>query len=176
LEDWTKQLSAAVKDAEPELPEQLNDRQQDGAEILLAIADATGGDWPARARQALIELYAGQAGEDQSVNVRLLTDVRIAFNGARDDRLPSSKPVAVLNEMEGSPWGEWHNGKGLTPIALARLLKPFGISPKGIRTEDGTPKGYLCEGFTDVWKRYLPNIPEPFPPPFKRNGATNQWL
>ena len=33
----------------PQLPDQLNDRQQDIWEALLAIADAAGGEWPARA-------------------------------------------------------------------------------------------------------------------------------
>ena len=61
LSDWIHQQLPALKDAEPDIPEDLNDRQQDGAECLLAIADAAGGNWPEKARKALIELYTGDA-------------------------------------------------------------------------------------------------------------------
>ena len=52
LSDWIRQQLPALKDAEPDIPDELNDRQQDGAECLLAIADAAGGDWPEKARKA----------------------------------------------------------------------------------------------------------------------------
>ena len=40
---------------------------------------------------------------------------------------------------------------------IARMLKPYGIRPGGIRLRNGTtPKGYLREAFVDAWSRYLP--------------------
>jgi hypothetical protein len=39
---------------------------------------------------------------------------------------------------------------------LARLLKPFGIAPEGMRICDETPKGYQLGRFTDAFARYLP--------------------
>jgi hypothetical protein len=45
--------------AEPDLPDELSDRQQDVWEPLLAIADAGGGDWPERAREAAVRLLVG---------------------------------------------------------------------------------------------------------------------
>jgi hypothetical protein len=73
----------------PALPEELNDRQQGGAEPLLAIADAAGGEWPAKARAALLELYTGSAAKDNSLGVRLLADIR-----EREKLVnPSAKPI-----------------------------------------------------------------------------------
>jgi hypothetical protein len=43
---WARTHLEELKVAKPQLPECLSDRQQDGAEPLLAIADAAGGDWP----------------------------------------------------------------------------------------------------------------------------------
>ena len=166
LEGFSKKYLSGIKDAEPVLPEELNDRQQDGAEILLAIADAVGGEWPARARKSLIELYTGGATEDQSVQVRLLMDIQTAFNSAGADKLWSANLVAALVEMESSPWGELNRGKPLTAISLARLLKPFKILPKTIRIGSGTSKGYDRELFTDPWERYLPkNVSDSLAPP-----------
>ena len=48
-----KELLEILNRARPEMPEQLNDRQQDICEPLLAIADLAGGEWPKKARDAL---------------------------------------------------------------------------------------------------------------------------
>src|SRR5262249_54081591 len=61
-----------LRDLHPDLPDQLDDRAQDIWEPLLAIADLAGGDWPARARTAALELSTGEEREDDSLNVRLL--------------------------------------------------------------------------------------------------------
>ena len=69
-----------LEDAEPELPEELSDRQQDSWEPLLAIADDAGADWPGGARAAAIELHA-QKDED-SAGTLLLAHIREAFEDA----------------------------------------------------------------------------------------------
>ncbi len=45
-----------LRDYEPEIPQELDDRQADNWEPLLAIADLAGGDWPAWGRQAAVAL------------------------------------------------------------------------------------------------------------------------
>ena len=174
LEDWAEKQSSWIKDAEPELPEQLNDRQQDGAEILLAIADAAGGEWPAKARKSLIELYTGEAAEDQSFNIQLLRDIRSAFDEVGADKLSSTELVATLVQVESSPWGEWRRGKPLTPISLAALLKSFKIFPKTVRIAEGTPKGYDRESFIDAWERYLPKTSPEASSPLVPNATPPQ--
>jgi hypothetical protein len=48
---WCLTVVESLPASYPELPEALSDRQQDGAEPLLAIADMAGGQWPQLARQ-----------------------------------------------------------------------------------------------------------------------------
>jgi hypothetical protein len=156
LTEWSAKQLQALRVSNPNLPEELNDRQQDGAECLLAIADAAGGSWPAKARAALVELYTGEAAEDRSVPTLLLSDVRDIFDDSDADQLPSDEIVRRLLEIQTSPWSEWNRGKPLNQHGLAKLLKPFGIHPQTIRLDDGrTPKGYKRDRFEDDWDRYL---------------------
>jgi len=157
---WAAERMDALTEMRPELPESLSDRQQDGAEPLLAIADLAGGEWPDRARRALVELLTGTVAEDQSDRVRLLADIRSVFISTGRDKLPTSELLGKLAQDETLPWGEFSNGRPLTPIGLARLLKPFGIVPGTIRLEKGTAKGYLRQSFADAWARYLPLPPQ----------------
>jgi hypothetical protein len=159
ISDWAAEWLVVLDDMRPELPDQLSDRQQDGAEPLLAIAEAAGGEWPARARAALVEVLTGTAAEDQSERVRLLADIRCVFNLTRRDKLSTGELLAKLIQDETLPWGEFSNGRPLTPIGLARLLKPFGICPGTIRLDKETAKGYQRDGFADAWARYLPSQP-----------------
>lgn len=50
IEEWCASIAESLPEARPELPNALTDRQQDGAEPLLAIADAAGREWPEAAR------------------------------------------------------------------------------------------------------------------------------
>jgi hypothetical protein len=155
IEAWCGGITSMLRAARPQLPEELTDRQQDGAEPLLAIADLAGGEWPQAARRALIELCSEAQAADGSIGVQLLTDIQHVFESKDVDRLPSVDLVTALAEIETSPWVEWSHGKPLTPGKLARLLKPFEVSPEGIRVGDKTPRGYLVEQFREAFRRYL---------------------
>ena len=93
--DWISTISVdKLKDAEPTLPEELTDRQQDGIEPLLAIADEAGGEWPCALRTAAVEIFRSQAAEDQNIGVQLLADVRLIFESitvTESPRLSCSK-------------------------------------------------------------------------------------
>ena len=52
------------------------------------------------------------------------------------------------------PWCEWRAGKPLTQRQLARLLEPFGISPKQI-WKGRNLRGYEKGQFSDAFTRYL---------------------
>jgi len=160
LAAWAAANLAALREARPDMPGALDDRAADSWEPLLAIADLAGSDWPRRARRAAVLLSAGINREDESLGVRLLADIRSIFDERGIARLPSAALVQALNALEESPWGDLR-GRPLDPRRLARLLRPFGIRPGSIRMEDGTPKGYTAEDFSDAWQRYLPvRIPE----------------
>jgi Protein of unknown function (DUF3631) len=158
LSDWVASILEKITDAEPELPDQLTDRQQDGLEPLLAIADAAGGTWPSAARAAAVEIFGSDAAQDEHYGVQLLRDVRRIFEDDKPDdkQITSAELIEKLKQIETSPWNEWSRGKGLTPNGMARMLKPFGIVPKGtIREGRKTAKGYSLDSFQDAFSRYL---------------------
>ncbi len=174
IEAWCTKVVGQLNAARPELPDSLSDRQQDGAEPLLAIADAAGGVWPQLARVALIQLCAEAQASDDSTGKLLLTDIRRAYESLQTDRLPSVALLRELVENESSPWSEWSHGKPLTAAGLARLLRPYGIAPHSIRVEDRTPKGYEREDFEDAFRRYLPAEATPSDSSPTSQGATPQ--
>jgi hypothetical protein len=164
LEHHARLHIAALRAAEPEMPERLNDRQQDVCEPLLAIADLAGGDWPQRARTALLDVLGSETARDDGAGVALLRDIRTCFATRGTDRLSTAELLECLYAMESSPWSEFNRGLPIKPPGLARLLKPFGTGPQNIRFNSGTRKGYLREDFADAWERYLPET-APLSPP-----------
>src|SRR5690348_6179319 len=51
IEAWCGGITPMLRTARPQLPEELTDRQQDGAEALLATGDLAGGEWPQATRR-----------------------------------------------------------------------------------------------------------------------------
>lgn len=158
LATWAATHIDELRELHPEIPDGLDDRAVDGWEVLIAIADVAGGDWPRRARVAALALSSGDAREDESSGVRLLADIKSIFENRGVDRLPSVEMCHALNFLEESPWGDW-KGKPLDPRGLARLLRPFGIRVTVVRIGATTSKGYPVEGFADAFGRYLPCVP-----------------
>ncbi|MFF4442044.1 DUF3631 domain-containing protein [Streptomyces sp. NPDC001621] len=167
LADWTATLHDQVAEAWPEMPDGVSDRPADVWEPLLAVADAAGGHWPERARAACVELIkSAQEGDEASLGVRLLTDLRDkVFCGA--DRMPTAAILEVLLGLDDAPWADLNDdGKPLTTRGLSKLLKQYvrpdntPIGPRSIRIGSGTPKGYYAEDLVDAWARYCPPPPE----------------
>jgi hypothetical protein len=157
---WAEDHAKDLADAEPSVPEELHDRAQDNWRPLLAIADAIGGEWPKRAREAALALSGDSDEADPSAAVQLLADIRQLFDQCGDHQIPSDVIVSALNEMEDRPWPEWSKGRPLSKTAMASLLRPFGVRPRTIRYGSETPKGYRLTDFTDAFSRYLPSQPQ----------------
>ncbi|MFJ8742402.1 DUF3631 domain-containing protein [Embleya sp. NPDC127516] len=161
LAAWADTVREQISGAWPELPEGVTDRPADVWEPLLAIADAAGGDWPARARAACVELVEDAKRNDKgSVGIRLLTDLRDVFNGA--ERVPTGALLAGLIAREDAPWGDM-GGKPLDARALAKWLREYvtadnrPIVARNIRTAAGVVvKGYSAADLADAWTRYCP--------------------
>ena len=151
---WVSDTHQVLEQADPEVPNELNDRAADNWRCLLAIADAAGGSWPAAARQAALETSSSK-GEDLSAGVRLLEDLQSIFERGGVGRAFSRDIVAKLIGMEDRPWPEWKAGKPLTLRQLAMLLQPFGIKPRQVRIGTETLKGYRLEDCEDAFERYL---------------------
>ncbi|MEV5338898.1 DUF3631 domain-containing protein [Streptomyces sp. NPDC052676] len=167
LAEWAATVHDQVAEAWPEMPEGVTDRPADVWEPLLAVADAAGGHWPERARAACVELIkAAQDGDEASLGVRLLTDLRDrVFCGA--DRMPTAAILEVLLGLDDAPWADLNDdGKPLTARGLSKLLSQYvrpdntPIRPRGMRVGSGTPKGYYAEDLVDAWARYCPPPPE----------------
>ena len=154
---WAFDNAARVKDADPKLPEGLFNRDADNWRPLLAIAEAAGGKWPERARDAAA-LCCQVTGDDDVAQIELLlADIRSVFaEQPEDDEITSAVLTVRLVAMEGRPWAEMGKShKPLTQNRLARMLKPLGIGPGKIGPEDNRLQGYRRERFTEAFDRYL---------------------
>jgi putative DNA primase/helicase len=157
---WSADHLAALREADPEdMPPALGDRAADNFRPLVAIADRAGGDWPERARKAAALLSAREGGDQDTIGIVLLADIRAILENREGGRITSAELAAVLAAMEDRPWPEWKRGKPITPRQIAKLLAPFGIAPKTVRTLGERAKGYVAEDFQDIFARYLPSDP-----------------
>jgi hypothetical protein len=153
---WTLENLDALAIARPDLPTELDDRAQDAYEPLVAIADLAGGEWPHRARKALVALRAQGDEEEATAAERILADCRAVFEERNVDRLATADLLEALRADEEAPWADW-GGKGLTAHGLGRMLGEYGIRSRTIRLPGGdTPKGYMRASFEDAWTRYTP--------------------
>lgn len=151
LSVWITPRAAELADAEPDLPDELNDRAQDVWEPLLAVADLAGGDWPARARRAALAL-SGDA-EDSEQKSRLLSDLRDVFYEG-EEALHTRTILERLHKIDEAPWGEWFGGQ-LTARELAKMLRPYGVKPVDVKLAGQVRKGYHRKSLHETWERYL---------------------
>ncbi|MFF3157664.1 DUF3631 domain-containing protein [Streptomyces sp. NPDC057910] len=161
LAEWAEQARGWVMGAWPEMPEGVSDRPADVWEGLLSIADAAGGDWPKRARQACVTLVeASRANDKGSLGIRLLTDLRDHIL-IGIDRLPTVAILDRLNALDDAPWADL-NGRPLDNRRLSKMLSDYvtadgdPIASRNIRTSGGILKGFFAEDLTDAWARYCP--------------------
>lgn len=164
LAAWAEQVRGQLTDAWPELPDGISDRPGDVWEPLLAVADAVGGDWPKRAREACAALVkASRTNDKGSIGVRLLTDLRDhVLIGV--DKLPTVAILDRLNSLEDAPWADL-NGKPLDNRRLSKMLSEYmtadnePIGSRNIRTAGGVLKGFFSKDLDDAWSRYCPPPP-----------------
>jgi hypothetical protein len=156
-----QELLEVLNKARPKMPDELNDRQQDICEPLLAIADHAGKEWAEKARAALVKLY-GRQEDECDLSLRLLADIKHVFDGSGEEKLPTQilleKLVAIATDQ---PWADWFEKAlkdGQVKSAgskLARYLKPYGIKPIQVWIDDRNEKGYQRNQFEKTWERYL---------------------
>jgi hypothetical protein len=126
LREWGERAADALREAEPVLPSELDDRAAEGWEPLLAIADLAGGEWANRARTAAVALSASGDGEEQAPGLILLAAIREAFG--TQDRMTTTDLLAAVNQDDELPFGGWRDGRGMDSRGLARLLRPVRSS------------------------------------------------
>ncbi len=168
LATWMTSVADQVADTIPPLPEGVVDRSAEIWEPLVAIADAAGGEWPERARQACAH-FVLKSGQPVTNGIRLLADLRTIYDRHHATRLATRALLADLTELEDAPWGDLDGrGKQLDGRRLAAELARYGIAPVAFKdTTDTTVKGYATYstnqtksqkaqvGLSDAWDRYL---------------------
>ncbi|HTX85199.1 MAG TPA: DUF3631 domain-containing protein [Streptosporangiaceae bacterium] len=171
LADWTATIAERLTGDWPEMPPGVIDRPADVWESLLAIADAAGGPWPQRSREACAYLVSDNAERGISLGIRLLADLRDIFGGAR--AMTTEDILTSLHALDAAPWADL-KGQPLDARGLARLLDPYDIYPGKVKVAGRSLQGYRAEHLADAWTRYLPppaveaepaEPPEPEPPP-----------
>lgn len=151
---WAIEVLQQAREARPQMPEGVVDRDADVWEPLLAVADLAGGDWPKRARAAAVALVADAKQNTPSLGIRLLADLRGVFGDQA--QLATEDILKNLCALEEAPWSDL-KGKLLTARGLAGFLNNYGVSSLTVRLPDGrTPKGYRRQDLWDAWQRYLP--------------------
>ncbi|MFE3992974.1 DUF3631 domain-containing protein [Streptomyces goshikiensis] len=161
LAAWADSVRHLVDGVFPDMPDEVTDRPADVWEPLIAVADAAGGDWPARARAACAQIVAASKQDDKgSIGIRLLTDLRDhVLNGI--ERLPTISVLDRLYALEEAPWADM-GGKPLTSRSLAKMLGEYmtgdnkPIEPRNIKTGGAVLKGYYAADLADAWTRYCP--------------------
>lgn len=155
LAGWAASIAAKVGDPWPQMPAGVEDRDADVWEALLAVADAAGGEWPQRARDAATALVAASKDRAPSLGVLLLGDIRTVFADATGDRLPTGDLIAALVKLPEAPWSNLR-GKELDARGLARRLAGYEIRSEQMWLDGKNVRGYDSARFADAWNRYLP--------------------
>ena len=175
---WAIDNAAKLKDAKPEMPVGFDNRLGRNWQLLFAIADDAGGDWPKLARAAAAAM--SRKSEDEAPEpVRLLSAVRPLVTG-----LPFIASADLHKGLNADVLGEWHDFRGrghITEKQIAVLLGHFDIHPQ-VYHPTGSNKlsvrGYVIdEHFTEAFRRYLPEAPsmctpvhKPKPKPKPKRG------
>ncbi len=159
LAAWAEAAVPVLRDARPELPEELDDRAADACLPLLAIGDLVGEPWASRLRAAAVALRRGDDGEREPA-VRLLDALaRIFAEAGFPDSLPTAELVAALAADEEAPGGFEADNVDRSGRRLAATLRRFRVRSRDLRVEGRALKGYRWADLEPVIERYGASSP-----------------
>ncbi|MGV7222964.1 MAG: DUF3631 domain-containing protein [Nitrospinales bacterium] len=162
LARWCKDNEASIKDCKPILPEGVRNRLADKWSPLFAIAEAAGGDWPKRAKNALLSQVDLS---EPSKAEQLLTDIKNVLPPT--GHIFTEDLIHKLCKLEDSPWKEYNfkefyaERKKISSRQLANLLKKYRVQPKDVKISGSHKKGYRRDELDAVFGRYLKKRTEP---------------
>jgi len=143
-----------VRQKRPPLPDELNDRDQDKWESLLAIAMTAGDEWFKTGTAAALKL-TGSETASQTIGTDLLTAIQGIFVKKKIDRIFTEDLINALCANDEERWKTYSKGFPITARQLASTLKPYGIHSKSVRIGEDNAKGYEIEQFADAFSRYI---------------------
>lgn len=138
----------------PVMPPGVIARDADNIRGLLAIADDCGGEWPRRAREALMVLLEQQKA--QSPEVAILRHGLVIFETLELERVKTTEFDKELRRLDlpGANWSRYRGPGGdenehpITASERADLLRESGIETKPMRPVGG---GKLFRGLDRSW-------------------------
>jgi hypothetical protein len=155
-----------IQNLEPDFPEGIeNDRDEDLWRPLLAIADTIGGEVPALARAAMLELIA--IGHEPTVGEELMSAIHGILTAEQIDRpdvtkIALQRLVGLVNAVDG-PWTEYRGNMGCDSRWLSKQLKSFDLRWRNVRDLVHGPlpvSGYDILELLKVSGRYRPKEEE----------------
>ena len=159
LARWSADHAAALKDAEPLLPANFNNRAAANWRLLFGSAELAGEPWPQQVREAAERLT--RAVNKPSQGKRLLMAFHAIFASGRMEII-SADVAETLNANPADIWCEFNRGGNITQRQIAHLLDPFEIHPIALhptKRKDFARQGYKFEQFIDAFARFLPGHP-----------------
>ncbi len=147
---WAERKIPVLSDADPAIPTELSDRQEECWEPLIAIADDLGGTWPERARKAAVVL-SGRLVKAPTEGRQIITDVKQAWERIDGDRAHTAMLAAERNALVD----RLYQGN-LSSQDLSWWLMRFEIHPEPnpFRLNGRLGRGYRREVFADAFRRY----------------------
>lgn len=170
LGKWAARHAPLILEDWPDLPDGVNDRDEEIWTPLFMVANAAGGHWPASVRAACEELVLGNqdnAPEDMPLSQQLLADLRAVFGPER--KMSTVRIIQGLYAIPGAPWRQLWPDETTAPRELSALLGDE-VQPIKVREGERSLRGYdrlhaadgrrsLEELWVDVPHRPEPKVP-----------------
>ena len=150
-EGWTADQLGGLRKARPAMPAGFANRAADNWGPLFSCADAAGGEWPVRARQAAVEIE-GRKRSTTSYD-ELADDLRTILSATTSTKISGEALVKTLVEMNET-WAEFDRGRPLTKNRLAIMLGEVEVKSRSLRLGPKVRRGYHREDFDDFLSRY----------------------
>jgi hypothetical protein len=154
LKEWCDEIEGKIDLDQLAMPDGIRDRDADIWEPLFALADAAGGDWPQRCKEAANWFIAERSDDEpESLGLLLLRHCAELLEGRR-----TCEPDWLRRELcnlGDAPWSDL-NGKGLSLHQMKQMLKRYGIKTYAVRVGGHPVKGYNVKQFEDELARFSP--------------------
>lgn len=158
IRTWIDSKASELKSSDVPVPcYKGNDRASDNWFPLYQVAALISDKWLQRCKDAHLSLTGDQEPE---VQTELLRDIREVLDQEPAEKIRSQDLLSRLLSDPDKPWATMNNGRKMTARVMAKLLKPYGITPSPIRFDNGLSRGYQVGAFQDAFARYLSSEPE----------------
>ncbi len=146
ITQWAQLTSHdALRNARPEMPAELTDRQRDAWRPLIAVADLISGGWGNAARQWAVELSRA-VPVTPDIMVQVLRDVYRVLRDYPDHRIKSTVLASLRNDLSDRELDE-----DINPRQLGMRLKRFHITGTKWYDQSTQVRGFVYKGDSGEW-------------------------